>query len=78
MDNIRSITAELENSYVQQARIDGQAIVGYACLSTPREVLDAAGIFPYRLPRILPHRSRQIKLPSEELTVTMLILKEIC
>jgi benzoyl-CoA reductase subunit C len=49
MDNIRSITAELENSYVQQARIDGQAIVGYACLSTPREVLDAAGIFPYRL-----------------------------
>lgn len=49
MEILKHLTGEIENSYVQKARANGQKVVGYACLSTPREVLDAAGIFPYRL-----------------------------
>lgn len=49
LDQLKELTTVIENSYVTRARAAGQAIVGYACLSTPREVLDAAAIFPYRL-----------------------------
>ncbi|MEW5784534.1 MAG: 2-hydroxyacyl-CoA dehydratase family protein [Bacillota bacterium] len=49
MTVLNSLTGVIKNEYVQQARARGQKIVGYACLATPREVLDAAGLFPYRL-----------------------------
>lgn len=49
MKELNRLTGVIENEYVQQARARGQKIVGYACLATPREVLDAAGLFPYRL-----------------------------
>ncbi len=46
MDQLKELTSVIENSYVTAARAAGRKIVGYSCLSTPREVLDAAGIFP--------------------------------
>lgn len=49
MDELKRLVSTIENEYVQKARNSGQKIVGYSCLSTPREVLDAAGLFPYRL-----------------------------
>lgn len=49
MDELKRLVGTIENDYVRQAREDGQKIVGYACLATPREILDAAGLFPYRL-----------------------------
>lgn len=49
MDQLKELTGVIENSYVTGARAAGRKIVGYSCLSTPREVLDAAGIFPYRI-----------------------------
>jgi benzoyl-CoA reductase/2-hydroxyglutaryl-CoA dehydratase subunit BcrC/BadD/HgdB len=39
----------IENQFVRQARDAGQKIVGYACLATPRELLEGAGLFPYRI-----------------------------
>lgn len=49
MNQLKQAVNSIENEYVQKAKADGRKIVGYSCLSTPREVLDAAGIFPYRL-----------------------------
>ena len=39
----------VENSFVRKALESGQKIVGYTCLATPREIFDAAGLFPYRI-----------------------------
>jgi len=49
MDELKQAVGTIENNYVRQARTEGHKIIGYSCLSTPREVLDAAGLFPYRL-----------------------------
>lgn len=49
MDELKHFVSIIENEYVQKARSSGQKIIGYSCLSTPREALDAAGLFPYRL-----------------------------
>ncbi len=49
MDELNELVSVIENTYVRKAREEGQKIVGYACLSTPREIFDAAGIFPYRI-----------------------------
>jgi benzoyl-CoA reductase subunit C len=49
VDELKHLVSTIENKYVQKARANGQKIIGYSCLSTPREVLDAAGLFPYRL-----------------------------
>ncbi len=46
MDTLHELVTVIENSHVKRARERGQKIVGYACLATPREILDAAGIFP--------------------------------
>lgn len=49
MDRFDPLIATLENEAVRQARAEGGLVVGYACLFTPVEVLDAAGVFPYRI-----------------------------
>ncbi|MFY9448078.1 MAG: 2-hydroxyacyl-CoA dehydratase family protein [Dethiobacteria bacterium] len=49
MNDWARLVKDVENEYVKQARESGQKIVGYACLATPREIFDAAGVFPYRL-----------------------------
>lgn len=49
MKVLEELVNVVENSFVKKARESGQKIVGYACLATPREILDAAGLFPYRI-----------------------------
>ncbi len=49
MDAIRAINGAISNDHVERFRADGGRVVGYACTFTPVEVLDAAGLFPYRL-----------------------------
>ncbi len=49
MSQLDELVSVIENSYVKEARKNGQKIIGYSCLATPREIFDAAGIFPYRL-----------------------------
>lgn len=46
---LKELVDTVENSYIKKARESGQKIVGYTCLATPREILDAAGLFPYRI-----------------------------
>lgn len=46
---MQGLASVLENDYVKKAKAEGVPVVGYACLATPREIFDAAGILPYRL-----------------------------
>lgn len=39
----------VENESVKKWKETGGKVVGYACVATPAEVLDAAGILPYRI-----------------------------
>lgn len=48
-ESIQRINAELENAHVKAHRAAGGAVVGYACTFTPVEVLEAAGLLPFRL-----------------------------
>ena len=47
--DLYELVSTVENSFVKKAKEKGKPIVGYTCLATPREIFDAAGIFPYRL-----------------------------
>jgi benzoyl-CoA reductase subunit C len=38
-----------ENEYVEKARGEGKKVIGYGCLATPREIIEAAGLYPYRI-----------------------------
>ncbi len=49
MRELEELVNVIENSYVKKAREKGQKIIGYSCLATPREIFDAAGLFPYRI-----------------------------
>ncbi len=49
MDILHELVTVIENSRIKKAREEGRKIVGYTCLATPREILDAAGIIPYRI-----------------------------
>jgi len=49
MENIIKLAGELPNDYVREAKERGVKVIGYACLATPREIFDAAGLFPYRI-----------------------------
>ncbi len=40
---------EFENEYVRRARSEGTKVIGYGCLATPREIIEAAGLYPYRI-----------------------------
>lgn len=49
MKMLDELVSAVGNSFVEEARRAGQNIVGYTCLATPREIFDAAGLFPYRI-----------------------------
>ncbi len=38
-----------ENSHIKSWKADGRKVVGYICVATPIEVLEAGGILPYRI-----------------------------
>jgi benzoyl-CoA reductase subunit C len=49
---MREITEQvsvIENDYVREWKSEGRKVVGYACVATPVEVIEAAGLLPYRL-----------------------------
>jgi benzoyl-CoA reductase/2-hydroxyglutaryl-CoA dehydratase subunit BcrC/BadD/HgdB len=47
--DVEHLSPSLVGPQVEAWRRDGGRVVGYACLLTPVEVLDAAGLFPYRV-----------------------------
>jgi len=49
VDALEPLIATLDNPAVRISKDAGGRVLGYACLFTPVELLDAAGIFPYRI-----------------------------
>jgi benzoyl-CoA reductase subunit C len=49
MDEVTRISESVENECVKEWKGAGKKVLGYACVCTPAEVIDAAGILPYRI-----------------------------
>jgi benzoyl-CoA reductase subunit C len=49
MDSAPEPGSRLENEAVKKWKAEGRPVVGYTCLATPVELLDAAGVLPYRV-----------------------------
>jgi len=49
MDYVNEINQIVENRHVRAFREAGGKVVGYSCLFTPVELLDAAAVLPYRI-----------------------------
>jgi len=49
MDYINDINQTFENKHVRAFREAGGKVVGFTCVFTPVELLDAAGVMPYRI-----------------------------
>ena len=49
MSKITELSSVIENEYVRKWKDEGGKVIGYACVATPVEVIEAAGILPYRL-----------------------------
>lgn len=59
MDRVSALARVLENDPVRAWKEAGGAVVGYACVATPPEIMAAAGVLPYRL-RALGNSQTQI------------------
>jgi benzoyl-CoA reductase subunit C len=49
MDAVNKVSEVVENDYVKKWKESGGKVLGYACVTTPPEIIDAAGILPYRI-----------------------------
>lgn len=49
MDDVINQSEVIENDYVKKWKADGKKVVGYSCVTTPPEIIDAAGLLPYRI-----------------------------
>lgn len=49
MDEVIRLSETVENDFVKEWKQAGKKVVGYACITTPAEVIDAAGLLPYRI-----------------------------
>lgn len=49
MKEAMDLAQEVENEAVKEWKSGGGRVLGYACITTPPEVIDAAGILPYRI-----------------------------
>jgi benzoyl-CoA reductase/2-hydroxyglutaryl-CoA dehydratase subunit BcrC/BadD/HgdB len=49
MEEILKQSAVIENQHVRQWKRAGGRVVGYICLATPPELMEAAGLLPYRV-----------------------------
>lgn len=49
MDEVIRISETVENDCVKEWKDAGKKVLGYACVATPAEVIDAAGLLPYRI-----------------------------
>lgn len=52
MEDIRILAEKIQNDYVNKWKENGGKILGYSCVATPVEIIEAAGIFPYRIKAI--------------------------
>ncbi|HEY5531817.1 MAG TPA: 2-hydroxyacyl-CoA dehydratase family protein [Candidatus Anoxymicrobiaceae bacterium] len=49
MDEVIKQSEAIENDYVKKWKEEGGKVLGYACVTTPPEIIDAAGMLPYRI-----------------------------
>ena len=49
MQDLMNLGEVIENDYVKGWKESGGKVLGYACVTTPPEIIDAAGLLPYRL-----------------------------
>ncbi len=49
MEDPAELAGDILNTHLEEWRRGGGRIVGYTCVATPREIMDAAGILPYRI-----------------------------
>ncbi len=49
MIDLQTRASQIETEYVRKFKEEGGKVVGYACVATPVEILEAAGILPYRI-----------------------------
>jgi benzoyl-CoA reductase/2-hydroxyglutaryl-CoA dehydratase subunit BcrC/BadD/HgdB len=49
MDEVYKQIESAENPYVKAWRKNGGKVLGYGCVATPVEIVEAAGVLPYRL-----------------------------
>ena len=49
MDEVIRLSESVENDCVREWKDAGKKVLGYACVATPVEIIDAAGILPYRV-----------------------------
>lgn len=59
MEEMISYAASILNPRLERWMEEGGKVVGYSCVATPREILDAAGILPYRI-RALGTQDREM------------------
>ncbi|MEW6552911.1 MAG: 2-hydroxyacyl-CoA dehydratase family protein [Actinomycetota bacterium] len=59
MEDLLDYASDIFNPHLRKWKEDGGRIVGYMCVATPREVLDAAGVLPYRI-RALGNPDREL------------------
>lgn len=49
MDEIIKQSQAIENEHLKRWKSQGGKVVGYICLATPTEIIEAGGLFPYRI-----------------------------
>lgn len=49
MDEVIRLSETVENDCVKEWKEAGKKVLGYACVCTPAEIIDAAGLLPYRI-----------------------------
>jgi len=49
MEDVLEQAAVMQNEYLKKYKSDGGRVIGYACIATPVEIVEAAGMLPYRL-----------------------------
>jgi len=49
MEEIIKQSEMIENDYVKKWKSEGKQVLGYTCVMTPPEVIEAAGLLPYRI-----------------------------
>lgn len=59
MENMLPYAGDILNPHLEQWKKEGGRVVGYTCVATPREILDAAGVLPYRI-RALGHPDKEL------------------
>ncbi len=57
MNDLFSLARTIRNPHLDQWLKDGGKVLGFSCVATPREIMDAAGLLPYRI-RALNHGAK--------------------